>query len=276
MSELLRVNDLSVVYDTATGPVVACEDVSFGVLAGRTLGVAGESGSGKSSLIMAVARLERSPARIAAGSIEFRDRDGAYADLASMTEQQLRRYRWREISVVMQSAMQALNPVMRLDEQFIDAIRAADKRVSRRAAAAQCRDLLELVSIPGDRSESFIHELSGGMRQRATIALALACDPRLVVLDEPTTAVDVIVQRNIMERIQELQRERGFAMIFVTHDLNLLLEISDHVAIMRDGRIVEMDEAETIYRRPAHPYTRQLRDAFPPLHSAFEREIVHD
>ncbi|MEV2270793.1 ABC transporter ATP-binding protein [Nonomuraea africana] len=262
---LLDVSGLHVEYADPKGPVRAVTDVSFTLRRGEVLGVAGESGCGKSTLITALLRLQRPPAVTTAGSAIFHPRGGVPVDLVTVPEPELRRLRWEHLAIVFQSAMNALNPVHRLGAQFVDAIRA-HRGGGRAAALARAEHLLGLVGIPADRVRAYPHELSGGMRQRATIALAMACEPDLVVMDEPTTAVDVVMQRQILRQITRLRAELGFTVVFVTHDLSLLIEIADRIAIMYGGRIVELAPARAIYDSPLHPYARGLRDSFPPLH----------
>ncbi|MFE3448312.1 ABC transporter ATP-binding protein [Nonomuraea sp. NPDC059194] len=257
MTRLLEVTGLHVRYGD---DVHAVNDVSFTLDRGEILGVAGESGCGKSTLITALLRLTRPPARVTAGSIRFGE-----VDLLTLGDKQLRTMRWERLAIVFQSAMNALNPVHRLGSQFVDVIRT-HRGGGRAEAWDKAARLLGLVGIPADRLRAYPHELSGGMRQRATIALALACEPDLVVMDEPTTAVDVVMQRQIMRQIMRLREELGFAIVFVTHDLSLLIEIADRIAIMYGGRIVELASAREIYDSPQHPYTLGLRDSFPPLH----------
>ncbi|AKU17117.1 ABC transporter ATP-binding protein [Luteipulveratus mongoliensis] len=268
---VLDVRGLSVVYDGET-PVRAVTDVSFTVRPGEILGLAGESGCGKSTILSAIAQLNRPPARTTAGSVLFGAGEGPPVDLLSLSQRELSAIRWEELAVVFQSAMDALNPVTRLSTQFVDVLRL-HRGLSRSAAKERAAELLGVVGIPASRLRSYPHELSGGMRQRATIALALACDPSIVLMDEPTTAVDVVMQRQILEQVTRLRRELGFAVVFVTHDMSLLLEIADRIAIMYAGRIVEMGAASEIYRDPKHPYTKGLRDSFPPL-SGPRREII--
>jgi peptide/nickel transport system ATP-binding protein len=263
---VLTVAGLTVDYVTADRPVRACDDVSFELRKGEILGVAGESGSGKSTLITALTRLQRPPAVTTAGRIEFRG-----TDLVALSPEELRKLRWTSLAIVLQSAMDALNPVMRVGAQFVDVLRSHDKSMSRKDAWSRAAELLGMVGISADRVRAYPHELSGGMRQRASIALALACGPELVVMDEPTTAVDVVMQRQILAQVLRLRRELGFAVVFVTHDLSLLLELADRIAIMYGGRIVEIGTAEALYTKPRHPYTRGLRDSFPPLHSPLRR-----
>lgn len=268
MKPLLEVDGLTVQYGSA---VKACVDINFTLARGEILGVAGESGSGKSTLITALTRLQRPPARTTAGRVIHHPRDGEPVDLLRLSERELRRYRWTSLSIVLQSAMDALNPLMRVGEQFVDVLRVHDSGLSRAAAQDRATELLAMVGIPGERARAYPHEMSGGMRQRASIALALACEPDLVVMDEPTTAVDVVMQRLILQQIVRLRRELGFAVVFVTHDLPLLLEVADRIAVMYGGRIVEIGDSDGIYHAPLHPYTRGLRDAFPPLRTARQR-----
>jgi peptide/nickel transport system ATP-binding protein len=264
---LLEVKDLDVDYLTLGGAVRAVSEVSFSLRRGEILGLAGESGSGKSTLTTALLRLQRAPAVTAGGKVLLHGEDGTVTDLVPRTDKELQHLRWNKLAIVMQSAMDALNPVKRLGAQFVDVLREHDPRMTEKEALKRAGDLLALSGIPRDRVDTFPHEMSGGMRQRALISLALACDPELVVMDEPTTAVDVVMQRTIMSQVLRLQRELGFAIIFVTHDLSLLLELSDRLAIMYAGRVVEIGPSEELYRRPKHPYTKALRDSFPPLYA---------
>lgn len=264
---VLEVRDLYVEYVSAppSPGVTACKGVSFGLAPGEVLGIAGESGCGKSTLITAVARLERMPAVITGGSITLNTSQFGPLDITGMNERQLRPLRWTEVSLVMQSAMDALNPVLRLGAQFEDVLQTHQPRLSRRDARAIATERLQLVGITADRLRAYPHELSGGMRQRASIALALACDPQLVIMDEPTTAVDVVMQRKIVEQILDMRVHLGFAVLFVTHDLSLLMEFADRIAIMYAGEFVEISSARELYRMPLHPYAKGLRDSFPPL-----------
>ncbi|MFF0345804.1 ABC transporter ATP-binding protein [Kribbella sp. NPDC004875] len=261
---LLEVRDLVVEY--GTDPAVrAVDGVSFDVGRGEIFGVLGESGSGKTTLMTAITRLQRPPARIAGGTVTYRPADGEPVELVGCGPRRLRELRWERVAVVFQSAMSSLNPVMRVGTQFADAIRA-HRAMKRSEAWERAGELLELVGIPRDRVRSYPHELSGGMRQRAAIALSLACRPDLVVMDEPTTAVDVVMQRQILDNLKELQATFGFSVLFVTHDLSLLVELADRIMVMYAGRAVEIAAAGDIYRDPQHPYTQGLRDSFPSLH----------
>lgn len=269
---LLDVRGLCVDYVTEAGDIRACEDVSFTLRRGEILGIAGESASGKSTLLNALGRLQRMPAATAAGEIWFHPGgDADPVDLARLDEDELAPYRWTRISVVMQSAMASLNPVIRLGEQFTDVIRAHDPSLGEDEVIDHAADLLHMVGIARDRLTAFPFQLSGGMQQRALIALSLACDPDLVLMDEPTTAVDVVMQRQILDQVLAAQARLGFAIIFVTHDLSLLLEISDRMAIMYGGRVVEVGTAARLHSDAQHPYTRALRRAFPPLSEPIQR-----
>jgi oligopeptide/dipeptide ABC transporter ATP-binding protein len=256
---LLQVDDLVVDYITSTGRVRAVDHVSFTIKPGEIVGLAGESGCGKSTTAHAILRNLQPPAKISGGRILFKGRD-----LLSLDQEELRKVRWRDISLVFQSAMNTLNPVMRICDQFVDMLQAHE-HIGKQQSLARARELLELVGIDPNRVRAFPHELSGGMRQRVVIAQALALNPDLIVMDEPMTALDVVVQRQILQEIQDLQKKLGFAVLFITHDLSLLIEMSDRIAIMYAGEIVEMAGAQTIYRQPEHPYTIGLMNSFPPL-----------
>src|SRR5499427_4364254 len=246
---LLEIKHVSVDYRAESGTVHALTDVSLTLERGQILGLAGESGSGKSTLGYAVTRLLKPPAEISSGEALYYPRssrrgtlNGAApepVDVLQLTPGQLRALRWRELAIVFQSAMNALNPVIDIEAQITDVLRTHQPGLSGRAQRARAVELLRLVGIAPDRLHSFPHELSGGMRQRAIIAIALALDPEIIIMDEPTTALDVVVQRDILAEILALRKDFGFSVIFITHDLSLLLEISDQVAIMYAGRLVE-------------------------------------
>jgi peptide/nickel transport system ATP-binding protein len=262
---VLRAEHLSVEYAGAE-PTRAVRNVSLELRRGEVLGIAGESGCGKSTLAYALARLLRPPARLAGGTIQFysRDRDDP-VDIMALDAAALRRFRWAKVSMVFQSAMNALNPVISLGKQFADIFIEHVPEMERSARDQRSRELLEMVGISPDRIRSFPHELSGGMRQRVVIAMALALQPEIVIMDEPTTALDVVVQQEILDEIHRLKEEIGFSIIFITHDLSLLLDISDRLAIMYAGEIVEYGHSEQVAARPAHPYTYGLLHSFPEL-----------
>lgn len=257
---IIEIRDLCVDYVTDEGPVRAIDRLNLVVERGEVLGIAGESGSGKTTLAKALLRILPPPAVITGGEVLFKGRD-----ILSMDDEELRRMRWREISMVFQSAMDALNPVISVVGQITDTLLAHDE-CSAEEARARAGKLLDLVGIPRERLDSFAHQLSGGMRQRVGIAIALAMRPSVVILDEPTTALDVIVEREILERIRGLQREFGFAVIFITHDLARMLQVSDRVAIFYAARLAEVGPAAELRRAPRHPYTEGLLQAFPSVH----------
>jgi peptide/nickel transport system ATP-binding protein len=254
---LLDIRDLCVDYITDEGPVCAIDHLDLTVRRGEVLGVAGESGSGKTTLGKALMRILPSPAVISSGQVLF-----GGIDILRMSEGELRGVRWGEISMVFQSAMDALNPVISVGEQIVDTL-LAHEAGSPSWARDRARALLDLVGIPRDRIDSFAHQLSGGMRQRVGIALALAMRPSVLILDEPTTALDVIVEQEILARIRELQAELGFAVIFITHDLARMLQISDRVAVFYAARLAEVGPAAELRTSPRHPYTSGLLRAFP-------------
>jgi len=252
---LVEIRGLTVAY----GDVVAVDGIDLTIGAGEILGLAGESGCGKTTVANSVLQVLRPPARITGGSILFRG-----DDLTTRSAEELRRYRWRNVSMVFQSAMNALNPVMRVGDQFVDMMHAHE-RISKRAALARAAELLDVVGIDKRRIRAYPHELSGGMRQRVIIAMALALNPELVILDEPTTALDVVVQREILQQVQDLQHELGFAVLFITHDLSLLFEFAHRIAIMYAGEIIEQAPAAVLRTAAEHPYTLGLIGSFPSL-----------
>jgi peptide/nickel transport system ATP-binding protein len=256
---VLEVHDLTVAYATDSGSVTAVDGVSFDV--GRTefVGVVGESGCGKSTMLFAIARLLSPPAAVTAGSVVFKAQN-----LVTMTEKQLNVLRWRDMSLVMQSAMNALNPVMTIGAQFADAIEAHAKS-SARQTSERSTEVLRLVGIDPIHLKSYPHQLSGGMRQRAMIAMALLFTPDLVIMDEPTSALDVVAQRSLMVQIKQLQQRLGFAVVFVTHDMSLVSHFSDRLLVMYAGQVVEAGPTRTVFDTPAHPYSRGLLEAFPSI-----------
>ncbi|KYF87393.1 ABC transporter ATP-binding protein [Sorangium cellulosum] len=256
-SPILSVQDLRVEFITPTGPVCAVDNVSFDIAPGEVLGLAGESGSGKSTVAMAIMRLLRPPAVITGGRVLF-----AGQDVLSMTEDQLRAFRWRKMALVFQSAMTALNPVLTIGEQIADPIIAHDG-VTPAQAMERAAALLKLVNIDTSRLSSYPHQLSGGMRQRVVIAIAMALKPPFLIMDEPTTALDVVVQKEILQQIADLKDRLGFSILFITHDLSLIAEFSTRIAILYAGKLAETARAKDLFSDPKHPYTQGLLGSFP-------------
>ncbi|HEV2580047.1 MAG TPA: ABC transporter ATP-binding protein [Ktedonobacteraceae bacterium] len=294
---LLEVKNLSVDYLAASGAVHAVNDVSFTLNRGEILGLAGESGCGKSTLAYAIARLLRPPAYTTGGEIlyypryredesgkqlvsstalsrekkkkgveQFSPEEMDAVDILSLTNRELRSFRWSELSMVFQSAMNALNPVLKIGTQIMDVLQVHRPQMGADSRKQRAAELLQLVGIAADRINSYPHELSGGMRQRAMIAIALALNPELIIMDEPTTALDVVMQREILTEIIRLREQFDFSVIFITHDLSLLLELTDRIAIMYAGRMVEMASQRDLYLHPRHPYSYGLLNSFPSLH----------
>jgi len=262
---VLTISDFCVVYRTSGKPVRAVDHVSLTLNRGEVVGLAGESGSGKSTLAYGACRLLRPPALITGGRVEYHGRRLPQAvDILERNPKELRELRWREIAIVFQSAMNALNPVLNVRSQLVDVI-AAHLELSKRDTEDKVGSLFDLVGIPRSRLRSYPHELSGGMRQRVMIAMALATGPEVVIMDEPTTALDVVMQRDILAQIVQLKEQLGFAILFITHDLSLLLELADRVAVMYAGRLVELATADELRHEAAHPYTRGLLNSFPSL-----------
>jgi peptide/nickel transport system ATP-binding protein len=263
---LLEVSGLCVDYGIGPDAVHAVLDADLVLHRGEVVGLAGESGSGKSTFAYAVTRLLRAPGVITGGTARFHMGQGRDIDLLAADETQLRRLRWAHVAVVMQSAMNALNPVFTIGDQLGDVLRAHQPDMDRAARRDRAVQLLDMVGIAADRLRSYPHELSGGMRQRVMIAMALALEPQMVIMDEPTTALDVVTQREILSELAVLRDRLGFAVLFITHDLSLLIEIADSIAIMYGGRIVERARAAAQFRAPRHPNTLGLLGSFPALH----------
>ncbi|SNU00634.1 peptide/nickel transport system ATP-binding protein [Ruaniaceae bacterium KH17] len=261
---LLSVRDFSVVYDVDP-PVRAVIDVNLELRRGEILGLAGESGCGKTTLAYGIQRLLKPPAVITNGEVIFHDASGTDIDVNTLDAEQMQHFRWDKISMVFQGAMNALNPVAQVGKQLDDVFIVHRPEMSRKQRRAEVAELLEIVKVGAQRSRSYPHELSGGMRQRVMIAMALALRPQLMIMDEPTTALDVLVQREILRQISALREEFGFTVVFITHDLPLLLEITDRIAIMKEGRIVELGTAEQIWTKPTNDYTKTLLASFPRL-----------
>ncbi len=257
---LLEVQNLSVGYHTQKGYLHAVEDVSFSLEEGKSFGFVGESGCGKTTLGMALMRLLPPNGLIRKGRILF---DGA--DLLQMPDEEMRKIRWQKIAMIFQAAMNALNPVHRVNEQIAEAILTHHASLGKKEAFEQVEALFQLVGIPKDRMRDFPHQYSGGMKQRAVIAMALACKPRLIIADEPTTALDVIVQDQILKEVKNLQKKFGISMIFISHDISIVADVCHDIGIMYAGKLVEQGSREEVFSKPVHPYTKALLSSYPTL-----------
>jgi peptide/nickel transport system ATP-binding protein len=257
---LLDVRDLSTHFVTREGVFRAVEGLSFTLERGESLGLVGESGCGKSTAMLSLLRLLPAAGRIVGGQAFLEG-----TDLFGMDEAEMRSIRWHRISMVFQGAMNAFNPVRTVGDQIAEALVVHGLAEGADEAEPRVAQLLEMVGIPGDRQGQFPHQYSGGMRQRAMIAMALACDPQVIIADEPTTALDVMIQAQILDLLERLQRELGMAVILVTHDLSVVAEICDRVLVMYGGVLAESCDVDGIFNQPLHPYTRRLLAAFPDL-----------
>lgn len=258
---ILEVSHLSIDYVPDKGTRLrAVDDVSFTLHEGEMLGLVGESGCGKTTLVLSILRLLPIAGRIVSGKILYRGKD-----ILDLKENEMGQVRWNEISIIFQGAMNALNPVTSIRDQIAEAITCHSDLENRTAIDHRVAELLEMVGISGNRKEQYPFQFSGGMRQRAMIAMALACNPSVVIADEPTTALDVMIQAQILELLEELGRKLGLAVILVTHDLGVVAEICDHVLVMYGGVTAEYGNVDKIYNHPVHPYTQNLIKAFPDL-----------
>ncbi len=257
---VLRVRDLRVAYHTAAGPVRAVDGVSFDLGKGERLGLVGESGSGKSTTALALMRLLHPAGRIEGGEIRLGE-----VDVTKLAREEMRRVRFSQVSLIPQGAMNSLNPVMRIREQFVDTMNAHGERPSRTEADERVRSLLDRVGLGPQVARMYPHELSGGMKQRVCIALAITLRPRLIVADEPTSALDVVVQRQVMETLGQVQSVLGAAVILVGHDMGLMAQFVDRLAVMYAGKVVEIGPVDAVLREPLHPYARMLIQSLPSL-----------
>jgi len=265
---LLDVRNLTMHYTTKMGDVKAVDEVSFSVEEGEAVGLVGESGCGKTSIAICLLRLLPDNAKILGGQILFVGKD-----LVPLPEEEMRKVRWKGISMIFQAAMNSLNPVYRVGDQIIEAMQQ-HMDISIKEARERVAELYKLVGLDPKLMDRYPHEYSGGMKQRAVIAMALACDPRLIIADEPTTALDVIVQDRILRRIDEIRHELNMAMMYISHDIAVIAEVSDRIGVMYAGRMVEFADTATIFKRPAHPYTIALMSAFPSIKGE-KRPLVH-
>ncbi|MFE0015039.1 ABC transporter ATP-binding protein [Mesorhizobium sp. NPDC059054] len=256
---LLQIRNLDVDYLTDGGAFRAVKNVSFDIGRGELFGLAGESGCGKSTIAYAITRLSKPPAWVAGGQILLDDQD-----LLKLPEAALQKVRWRRIGMVFQSAMNSLNPLMRVVAQFHDVL-ARHTGATKAQSRARAEEMFKLVGIPTSRLDDYPYQFSGGMRQRIVIAICLALQPELIIMDEPTTALDVVVQREILEQVIDLQRSHGFSVLFITHDLHLMAQLCHRVGVMLKGELVEVGDVRQVSRAPAHEYTRRLWGSIPQL-----------
>ncbi|HHX43925.1 MAG TPA: ABC transporter ATP-binding protein [Chloroflexi bacterium] len=257
---MLKVNDVRVYYHTEAGAVKAVDGVTLDVPRGMKMGLVGESGCGKSTLAMAFMRLIKPPGRIETGQIEL---DGT--DLVAISEEHMRRVRLNEISLIPQGAMNSLSPVARVRKQIIDGIRDHDGRMTQAELNDRVEEVLEAVDLRPEVADMFPHELSGGMKQRVCVAIAISLRPKVIIADEPTSALDVVVQRQVMETIQRLQQELGISMILIGHDMGLMAQSVERLAVMYSGRLAELADVDAIFEEPLHPYTQLLISTLPVL-----------
>ncbi len=255
---VLKVIDLSLRYQTRQGPVQAVRGVSFDLAPGQSLGLVGESGCGKTSVANCLMRLLPDNARLTAGQVLL---DGV--DLLSLSDEAMRRCRWSRIAMVFQAAMNSLDPVYKVGQQVIEAIEAHEVETTVAAARERVARLFRMVGLDPRLMERYPHEFSGGMRQRAVIAMALACDPAVIIADEPTTALDVIVQDRILRELKEVQQELRMAMIYISHDIGVVAEVTDRMGVMYAGNLVELGDTDDVFGAPLHPYTAALLSSFP-------------
>ncbi|HCI29284.1 MAG TPA: ABC transporter ATP-binding protein [Fervidobacterium sp.] len=259
---IIKVEDLKMHYKTKMGYVKAVDGISFELEEGGSLGIVGESGCGKTSVSMTLLRTLPENAHFMGGHVWFND-NGNIVDLAQLSENEMRHYRWKGISMVFQAAMNSLNPVYKVSDQIIEAILTHYPDTPIDEARKKVERLFELVTLDPKRMDEYPHQYSGGMKQRAVIALALACDPKIIIADEPTTALDVIVQDKILRELKKVQDQLNMAMIYISHDIAVIAEVSEKIAVMYAGKFVEQSDSTTVFKHPMHPYTFLLMNAFP-------------
>lgn len=260
---LLDVQNLTTHYTIRRGAVKAAEDVSFSLEKGEAMGLAGESGCGKTTVALSILRILPANGKIVNGKILFKD-----IDIGKLSEGELRKkIRWKAISLIFQGAMNAMNPMYRVEDQIVEAIRFHESNVTKKEAKERIGKLFEMVGLEPARARNYPHEYSGGMRQRAMIAMALACNPSILIADEPGTALDVIVQAQVLKLMTELRKKLDLAMILISHDLSIISETCDKLAIMYAGRLVELGDVFSMFKKPIHPYTQGLIAAFPGIYT---------
>jgi peptide/nickel transport system ATP-binding protein len=265
-TSLLNVENLKVYYFTRRGPVKAVDGVNLEIKRGQAIGLAGESGCGKTTVALSIMKILPTNGKIVDGKILFNG-----VDIAKLPEKQMKQFRWKKIALVFQGAMNALDPLYSLGDQIVEAILAHEPKLSKKEASHRAEELLELVGMERKRIKSYPHELSGGMRQRGLIAMALACNPELLIADEPGTALDVIVQAQVLGVMEELRKKLNLSVMLITHDLSIIADTCDKAAIMYAGKMVEYTDVVDLFEEPLHPYTKGLIHAFPNIKSARTR-----
>ena len=258
MSNTLEVKNLTMEYETLEGNVSAVQDVSFAIKNGESFGLVGESGCGKSSVAMSLLKLQADNGQIKDGEILING-----SDIVPLSEKQLRKVRWNNISIVFQGAMNAWNPVIKIGEQIREALREHFPEKTKKENYEKMVNLFQLVGLDPDVLERFPHELSGGMKQRAVIALALSCDPDIIIADEPTTALDVVIQDQILNELKKIQKQLGLSVLYISHDISVIAEMTDYMAVMYAGRVIEKGPTKEIFSKPLHSYTRLLLESTP-------------
>lgn len=257
---VLEVKDLTMHYATSKGPVHAVDDVTFDLARGESLGLVGESGCGKTSIAISLMKLLPDNAQILRGEVWLNS-----VNLTPLTEAEIRQYRWRNIAIIFQAAMNSLNPILTVESQILEAIQVHMQHLSRSEMLQRVDELFELIGLEPQFKKQYPHQYSGGMRQRAVIAMALSCEPDVIIADEPTTALDVIVQDALLKEMRAIQEKLNMSMIYISHDISVIAEISDHVGVMYAGRIAELASTENIFHNSLHPYTMALMSAFPSI-----------
>jgi peptide/nickel transport system ATP-binding protein len=259
-TDLLTVRNLTMQYTTRKGAISAVDDVSFTLPAGQSLGLVGESGCGKTSVAISLLRLLPENARILGGEVLLNG-----CDLLTLNQRALQSTRWKSIAMIFQAAMNALDPVYRVGDQILEALQTHFPGMEREEARRRIAELFTLVGLDATLMDQYPHQYSGGMRQRAIIAMALSCNPQVIIADEPTTALDVIVQDRILKQLRQIQKQLGMAMLYISHDIAVIAEVSDRIAVMYAGRMAELADAVAIFERPLHPYTEALVSSFPSI-----------
>ncbi len=260
MKPVLEVRNLKMYYSTELGPVKAVDDISFTLNQGESIGFVGESGCGKTSVSMSIMKLLAENANIVGGSVYFKGKD-----IVKLNEVEMNKIRWAGIAMIFQAAMNSLNPVYKVGDQIIEPILTHEPNVTFEDARARVAELYKLVGLDPKRMDNYPHEYSGGMKQRAIIAMSLACNPDMIIADEPTTALDVIVQDLILKEMARIQKKLNMSMIYISHDIAVIAEVAEKIAIMYAGKIVEFSDSTTIFKNPAHPYTVGLMSSFPSI-----------